>query len=191
MLFVFLLVRPVLFDLYGARLRGSLYGTRWRGRYKSRALPTNFILNTAHPPPYLDFYYLRFSPQVCGWEYLRDFDVGGISFSKTGRVCHRAGCGGCLRNNLLDWEDSLPEQEFQVAEHICQFLMYRFGCNVVFLTHVFQLSVPGSRGCTASERPLHLYGHFVAHPPSVRAAAANSQKWRKTNSFKSAKDAKR
>lgn len=54
--------------------------------------------------------------QVCGWEYLRDFDVGGISFSKTGRVCQRTGCGGCLRNTLLDWEDSLPEQEFQVAE---------------------------------------------------------------------------
>ena len=54
--------------------------------------------------------------QVCGWEYLRDFDVGGISFSKTGRVCSRTGCGGALRNNLLDWEDALPEQEFQVAE---------------------------------------------------------------------------
>jgi hypothetical protein len=53
---------------------------------------------------------------VCGWEYLRDFDVGGISFSKTGRICQRAGCGGALRNNLLDWEDALPEQEFQVAE---------------------------------------------------------------------------
>ena len=54
--------------------------------------------------------------QVCGWEYLRDFDVGGISFSKTGRVCTRTGCGGCLRNSLLDWEDALPEKEFQVAE---------------------------------------------------------------------------
>ena len=53
---------------------------------------------------------------MCGWEYLRDFDVGGISFSKTGRLCSRTGCGGALRNNLLDWDDALPEQEFQVAE---------------------------------------------------------------------------
>ena len=56
------------------------------------------------------------SCEVCGWEYLRDFDVGGISFSKTGRTCERKGCGGALRNNLLDWEDDLPEQEFQLAE---------------------------------------------------------------------------
>ncbi|EKX35156.1 hypothetical protein GUITHDRAFT_158764 [Guillardia theta CCMP2712] len=56
------------------------------------------------------------SCEICGWEYLRDFDVGGISFSKTGRECERPGCGGALRNNLLDWEDALPEQEFQAAE---------------------------------------------------------------------------
>ena len=54
--------------------------------------------------------------QVCGWEYLRDFDIGGISFSKTGRICHRQGCGGALRNTLLDWEDALPEQEFRASE---------------------------------------------------------------------------
>lgn len=54
--------------------------------------------------------------EVCGMEYLRDFDVGGISCRRTGRVCDRSGCGGALRDNLLDWEDALPEREFVASE---------------------------------------------------------------------------
>jgi mono-ADP-ribosyltransferase sirtuin 6 len=54
--------------------------------------------------------------EVCGWEYLRDFDVGGISFQTTGRFCTRSGCGGALRDTLLDWDDSLPEADFLKAQ---------------------------------------------------------------------------
>jgi NAD+-dependent protein deacetylase sirtuin 6 len=53
--------------------------------------------------------------EVCGWEYLRDFDVGGISFQTTGRFCTRSGCGGALRDTLLDWDDALPEADFLKA----------------------------------------------------------------------------
>lgn len=54
--------------------------------------------------------------EVCGWEYLRDFDVGGISFQTTGRFCARPGCGGALRDTLLDWDDNLPEADFLKAQ---------------------------------------------------------------------------
>ena len=54
--------------------------------------------------------------EVCGWEYLRDFDVGGISFQTTGRFCTRSGCGGALRDTLLDWDDALPEADFLKAQ---------------------------------------------------------------------------
>lgn len=51
----------------------------------------------------------------CGKEYVRDRDVGGISFQPTGRSCDDP-CGGVLVDTVLDWEDDLPEDEWQATE---------------------------------------------------------------------------
>lgn len=57
--------------------------------------------------------------ELCRRRYLRDFDVGTISLQKTGRVCTATGCGGDLRDTLLDWEDELPEDDLALAEREC------------------------------------------------------------------------
>lgn len=49
----------------------------------------------------------------CKKEYYRDFDVGTISFQKTGRNCE---CGEPLYDTLLDWDDELPEDEMNNAQ---------------------------------------------------------------------------
>jgi len=59
--------------------------------------------------------------EVCKKEYFRDFDVGGLSFQKTGRICNKNNCGGALRDTLLDWNDPLPEDEWARAQG--EFLM--------------------------------------------------------------------
>lgn len=51
---------------------------------------------------------------TCFTEYFRDKDVGGMSFQPTGNLCEL--CGGNLHDTLLDWEDALPEEDFQRAE---------------------------------------------------------------------------
>ena len=38
----------------------------------------------------------------CGEEYFRDYDLGGVSFQKTGRQCTKAGCG------ILYWIGTMP-----------------------------------------------------------------------------------
>lgn len=53
----------------------------------------------------------------CKTEHFRDFDVGGMSFQPTGRHCEA--CGGTLRDVLLDWEDELPEEDFERAKDQC------------------------------------------------------------------------
>lgn len=50
--------------------------------------------------------------EKCKKEYFRDFDVGTISFQKTGRLCE---CGEPLFDTLLDWDDELPENEMNNA----------------------------------------------------------------------------
>lgn len=60
--------------------------------------------------------------ETCRREYFRNFDVGTISFQPTGRactVCRRESGGGILRDTLLDWEDELPEEDFQLATQQC------------------------------------------------------------------------
>eukprot|EP00980_Cylindrotheca_fusiformis_P031643 scaffold26740_cov157-Cylindrotheca_fusiformis.AAC.3 len=52
----------------------------------------------------------------CGAEYFGDNDVGGMSFQPTGRKCEFQGCSGSLHDTLLDWEDPLPEDDFNRAE---------------------------------------------------------------------------
>ena len=53
----------------------------------------------------------------CETEYFGDEDVGGMSFQPTGRSCSVDGCGGNLHDTLLDWEDALPEKDFERAEN--------------------------------------------------------------------------
>ena len=53
----------------------------------------------------------------CAREYFRDFDIGGVSFQITGRKCE---CGGDLRDTVLDWEDALPEEDWEMAQDQCE-----------------------------------------------------------------------
>ena len=39
-----------------------------------------------------------------------------VGFKSTGRICVQPGCGGRLKDSILDWEDALPEPELQAAE---------------------------------------------------------------------------
>jgi len=52
----------------------------------------------------------------CGSEYVRDFEMKTVGFKLTGRSCVVKGCGGRLRDQVLDWEDALPEAELKQAE---------------------------------------------------------------------------
>jgi mono-ADP-ribosyltransferase sirtuin 6 len=62
----------------------------------------------------------------CQTEYFRDVDVGGMSFQPTGNKCDGGGddggvvCQGDLHDTLLDWEDALPEEDFERAERECE-----------------------------------------------------------------------
>jgi mono-ADP-ribosyltransferase sirtuin 6 len=62
----------------------------------------------------------RCEDSACSTEYYRDFDIGGMSFEKTGRKCERGDCQGWLRDTLLDWEDPLPEDDFDLATTYCE-----------------------------------------------------------------------
>mmetsp|Transcript_1307 Transcript_1307/g.1963 ORF Transcript_1307/g.1963 Transcript_1307/m.1963 type:complete len:312 (+) Transcript_1307:163-1098(+) len=54
----------------------------------------------------------------CRTEHFRDTDVGGMSFSKTGRKCEK--CQGDLHDCLLDWEDSLPRFDLERSQQNCK-----------------------------------------------------------------------
>lgn len=56
--------------------------------------------------------------ESCQKEFFRTFDVGGMSFQKTGRKC--TDCKSDLRDTLLDWEDSLPERDWERAQTECE-----------------------------------------------------------------------
>ncbi len=57
--------------------------------------------------------------EKCHKEYFRDFDVGGVSFKKTGRKCVVSGCDGDLRDTILDWEDELPDEDWELSQQHC------------------------------------------------------------------------
>lgn len=57
--------------------------------------------------------------EKCHKEYFRDYDVGGISFQKTGRKCEVHTCNGHLRNTVLDWEDDLPDEDWELSQQHC------------------------------------------------------------------------
>lgn len=77
--------------------------------------------------------------EKCGAEYFHDRDVGGMSFQPTGRRCTlpalgnddetgngngdgngKKGCNGVLRDTLLDWEDGLPEDDYERSIAECE-----------------------------------------------------------------------
>ena len=54
--------------------------------------------------------------EKCNREYVRDFEQLTVGFQRTGRRCVDAACGGQLRDQVLDWDDALPEVELKRAE---------------------------------------------------------------------------
>lgn len=57
--------------------------------------------------------------EKCDTEYFRDYDVGGLSFQKTGRQCTDENCAGDLCDTILDWEDELPEKDWLISQEQC------------------------------------------------------------------------
>jgi NAD+-dependent protein deacetylase sirtuin 6 len=51
--------------------------------------------------------------QSCKAEFVREYQVDSVGFKPTGRSCLR--CGGTLVDKALDWDDALPEPDFQRA----------------------------------------------------------------------------
>lgn len=58
--------------------------------------------------------------EKCKTEYFRNFDIGGVSFQKTGRYCTELGCSGELQDTILDWEDELPVEDWAISQDQCQ-----------------------------------------------------------------------
>ena len=50
----------------------------------------------------------------CGREEIRDFEMKTVGRKLTGRRCVE--CGGRMRDQVLDWDDALPEKELNKAE---------------------------------------------------------------------------
>ncbi|XP_077188324.1 NAD-dependent protein deacylase sirtuin-6 isoform X2 [Paroedura picta] len=62
----------------------------------------------------------------CGKQYIRDTVVGTMGLKPTGRLCDvskRRGlrsCRGKLTDTILDWEDSLPDRDLNLASDACR-----------------------------------------------------------------------
>lgn len=54
---------------------------------------------------------------VCGKEYLRDFDVGGMGLKPTGRLCDTDNCQGILCDMAYDWKTTLNDDLFLRVEN--------------------------------------------------------------------------
>jgi NAD-dependent SIR2 family protein deacetylase len=52
----------------------------------------------------------------CNKTYIREFDVQSIGLSYTGRICEKPGCKGKLRDSLLDWDDALPDNDYDLSK---------------------------------------------------------------------------
>eukprot|EP00210_Caulerpa_lentillifera_P001017 g980.t1 len=50
----------------------------------------------------------------CSIEYVRDFEMTTVGFRSTGRGCEI--CGSRLKDQVLDWDDALPEDELNLSE---------------------------------------------------------------------------
>lgn len=68
---------------------------------------------------------------TCHTEHIRDFEIQSIGLNYTGRDCTLGGsadgggggglsCPGKLKDTLLDWEDDLPELDWDRAETECR-----------------------------------------------------------------------
>eukprot|EP01024_Parvocaulis_polyphysoides_P050996 TRINITY_DN4991_c0_g1_i2.p1 TRINITY_DN4991_c0_g1~~TRINITY_DN4991_c0_g1_i2.p1 ORF type:complete len:477 (-),score=69.78 TRINITY_DN4991_c0_g1_i2:122-1552(-) len=51
----------------------------------------------------------------CKFEYIRTFEQETVGKKATGRSCQQLNCTGRLRDNILDWEDDLPEDEYSAS----------------------------------------------------------------------------
>jgi mono-ADP-ribosyltransferase sirtuin 6 len=58
--------------------------------------------------------------EKCDKEFFRNFDIGGVGFKKTGRICDVTACNGDLRDTVLDWEDELPEADWETSQNYCE-----------------------------------------------------------------------
>ncbi|VDD95096.1 unnamed protein product [Enterobius vermicularis] len=61
--------------------------------------------------------------EKCRRKYYRDTVVGSVGLKKTGRKCEgnkNRPCRGELRDELLNWEDELPEEELKMAKQFSQ-----------------------------------------------------------------------
>lgn len=43
-----------------------------------------------------------------------------VGFRPTGRRCSADGCSGRLKDNILDWEDVLPEDKLELSEAMAE-----------------------------------------------------------------------
>ena len=62
---------------------------------------------------------------TCRTEHVRPYEITSIGLSYTGRNCTLGGdppgsCGGKLMDTLLDWENDLPEEDWQRAQEECE-----------------------------------------------------------------------
>lgn len=57
--------------------------------------------------------------EKCHAEYFRNYDLGGVGLQKTGRKCETDSCNGDLRDTVLDWDDELPEKDYELAIEEC------------------------------------------------------------------------
>ncbi|XP_063312007.1 NAD-dependent protein deacylase sirtuin-6 [Pelobates fuscus] len=62
----------------------------------------------------------------CGKQYVRDVVVGTMGLKPTGRLCDVSkvrglrACRGKLIDTILDWEDSLPDRDLNMANEACR-----------------------------------------------------------------------
>ncbi|XP_018429083.1 PREDICTED: NAD-dependent protein deacetylase sirtuin-6 [Nanorana parkeri] len=62
----------------------------------------------------------------CGKQYVRDCVVGTMGLKPTGRLCDVSkvrglrSCRGKLIDTILDWEDSLPDRDLNLADEACR-----------------------------------------------------------------------
>jgi mono-ADP-ribosyltransferase sirtuin 6 len=64
---------------------------------------------------------------TCSTEYVRPYEIQSIGLQYTGRYCTQSSCvggvGGVgvgkLKDTLLDWEDPLPQVEWDTAQSVC------------------------------------------------------------------------
>ena len=56
---------------------------------------------------------------TCHTEYIRNYEISTIGLQPTGRYCTNGSCQGALIDTLLDWEDALPEKDWETSQVEC------------------------------------------------------------------------